>query len=344
MKKHKGKLSIIITFAILFVAITVLLLLVFFAGKKTYTVRFDLDGGTLISGSLEQHVVRGQNAVPPVVVKDGAYLRAWSDTYNQVTEDRVISAIWEYETTVGIIYANSSNQNFTEIVGAYKYIQGEVYLGAYYGDKKILGIRNNAFSDCVGITKFYLLDGLIYIGEEAFSGCTALAEIEIPSTVTHISDGAFRGCESLERIVLNEGLLEIGAGAFEGCANLKEIVLPASLVRIAKDAFAGCDDLVITVTHEEGKSYDGWEDGWHGSATVVGPDESWKELKGPFFKVEFDPDRLKNPSDKIKFDPDDFKKPSGELDLDPDGTQKPSDEAESKFEGETETGSEAEVK
>lgn len=269
MKLTKEKAKIIITFGILFAAVLVLLMLIFFAGKKTYVVRFDLDGGTFISGSLEQHVTKGQNATPPVAVKDGAYLLSWSSPTQKITHDVVIKAIWEYQTTNGIIYQTEENWNFAEVAGAYKYLYGDVYLGAYYGEKKILGIQKNAFSNCVGITKVYLLDGLIHIGEEAFSGCTGLTEIEIPETVTHIASGAFRGCESLQTLVLNEGLLEIGAGAFEGCVGLREVILPESLVRIDADAFAGCDELIVKTKITEEEKPEGWADTWQGSATVA---------------------------------------------------------------------------
>ena len=271
--ENRGKTKIIVTFSILFLVLISLLLLIFFAGKKSYVVRFELNGGTLISGSLEQHVVRGQDAVPPTVVKDGAYLRSWSKSHKQVTKDIVIEAVWEYNTTPGIIYSVDENQNFAEIESAYKYIQGEVYLGAYYDDKQILGIRDNAFSDCKGITDIYLLNGLLHIGKEAFSGCTSLTEIEIPKTVVRIGDGAFRDCEELKTLILKEGLQEIGAGAFENCTSLKEVVLPASLVRIDENAFAGCEDLVIKVTFSRNADYELWADGWQGDAEVVWPDD-----------------------------------------------------------------------
>ena len=272
VKHHKEKLKIIITFGILFLAVSILLALIFFAGKKSYVVTFDLNGGMLLSGSLEQHITQGQDATPPVVVKDGAYLRSWSASYKKITKNMVIEAVWEYETTTGIIYDAGEDQNFAEIIGAYKYINGEVYLGAYHNDKKILGIREGSFSDCVGITKVYLLEGLINIGDNAFSGCLGLTEVEIPETVTHLGAGVFSGCESLEKIILHDGLVEIGERAFEGCTALREIVLPDSLVKIGADAFSGCEDLVITVNLVEDKNYDGWIEGWQGTSEVV-----WQE-------------------------------------------------------------------
>ena len=242
-ENYKGKWKIIIAFAILFVVVVTLLVLVFYAGKKSYTVTFDLNGGTLISGSLEQHVVRGQDATPPTAVMEGAYLRSWSASTKQVTKNMVVRAIWEYETTPGIIYSSDQSQNYAEILGSFEYLKGEVYLGAYYGDKKILGICDGAFEGRAGITKIYLLDGIVYIGENAFADCSGLTEIEIPKTVTHIEAGAFKGCTSLEKITLHDGILEIGEGAFEGCSSLKEITLPNNITDIGDNMFNGCSSL-----------------------------------------------------------------------------------------------------
>ncbi len=264
-----NKIRIIIVFVALFLAVSTLLMLIFFAGKKTYTVTFDLNGGTLLSGSLTQHVTRGQNASPPKTVKEGAYFLSWSESYREITRDIVIEAIWEYETTPGIVYADSENQNYTEITGAYKYIKGDVYIGSSHGDKKVLGIKAAAFAECVDITKVYLLDGLLTIEEKAFYGCTSLEEIEIPKTVSRLGSNAFGGCESLETLVLNEGLREIGESAFEGCSSLKELTLPESVTKIGKNAFLGCADLVIKVNFTKDEMPEDWDENWYGDAQVV---------------------------------------------------------------------------
>ena len=264
----KGKWKILIIFGVLFLTICLLLLLIFNEGKKSYTVTFDLDGGILISGSLEQRVVQGQDATLPKVAKDGAYLKGWSASHQKITRDITLTAIWEYNTTVGIIYANSSNQNFTEIVGSYPYLSGEVYLGAYFNDKKILSIGEGAFMNRSGITKVYLLNGLISIGESAFAGCTSLTEIEIPKTVTHIEADAFAGCTSLEVVILNEGLKKIEAGAFADCEKLTVIIIPESVTEIAEGAFDGCENLVIKTKITESNTPRGWKDGWEGDATI----------------------------------------------------------------------------
>ena len=275
--KNPGKLKIIIAFGILFLLIAVLLMLIFLDSKKTYTVTFDPNGGTVLSGSLEQRVLQGQDAVPPSVVMEGAVLRGWSASYRRITRDIVIEAVWEYETTAGIIYTDSENQNFTQIVGSYPHLRGEVYLDAYFNEKKVLGILDGAFSNQTEITKVYLLDGLLSIGDNAFFGCTKLTEITIPETVICIGARAFSTCESLETLILEEGLLKISKSAFEGCTALTELILPNSLTTIEVGAFDGCDNLVIKTTIPQEEWPDGWHEGWFGDATVEIIEEELEE-------------------------------------------------------------------
>ena len=266
--KYKGRLKIVLVFGLLFLIVSVLLMLIFLDSKRTYTVQFDPNGGTVLSGSLEQRVLQGQDAVPPSVVMEGAVLRGWSTSYRRITRDVIIEAVWEYETTAGIIYTESENQNFTEIQGSYPHLRGEVYLDAYFNEKKVLGILDNAFSNQTQITKVYLLDGLLSIGKGAFSNCTAMTEIKIPDTVIRVGESAFMNCESLEKLTLSEGLLEIGAHAFFDCANLTEVILPESITVIEENAFLGCTNLVIKTTLPQEEWPAGWAANWYGDATV----------------------------------------------------------------------------
>ena len=96
LKNKKTKIKLIVILAVEFIAVLTILLLVLFAGKKSYTVTFDLNGGTLIGGEVEQRVVQGQNASPPSVAKYGHYLRGWSGSYKSVTRDVTVKAIWDH--------------------------------------------------------------------------------------------------------------------------------------------------------------------------------------------------------------------------------------------------------
>ena len=82
----------------------VLSLIMIFAsscGKKVnvYTVTFDLNGGTLQSGSTVQQVEEGMSAVAPSVVF-GNKLLSWSDDFSNITQDTVITARWQNVWTV----------------------------------------------------------------------------------------------------------------------------------------------------------------------------------------------------------------------------------------------------
>ncbi len=111
----------------------------------------------------------------------------------------------------------------------------------------IIGIQENAFSDCTGLQRVTLPLSLREIGEGAFSGCTALKEITFPETLTALS--GFNGFTG-EGVILPEGLETIGVKAFADSA-LTQITIPASVHTIEKQAFSGCAALK-SVTLQEG--------------------------------------------------------------------------------------------
>lgn len=247
--KQKVKLAIIL--GVEFLATAIVLLLIFFATKKQYTITFDLDGGTLISGSLTQSVTQGHNATPPAAVKEGHYLRGWSGSYKGVTSDERVTAIWEYETTPGIEYSTKNGATYTEISGCFQSVSGKLYIGAYHKDLIVFGIKSSAFANCRKITDIYLLDGIITIGERAFANCESLEVIELPNTATVIGDGAFEGCKKLKTVVLPRALETLGDGAFVGCDTLETVYLPDTLSNIGEEAFMGCKNLKNVIFYSE---------------------------------------------------------------------------------------------
>lgn len=297
--KAKQRIKLFVILGIEFIAIAVMLLLIFFAGKQVHTVTFDLNGGVLLSGDLVQKVTQGHNATPPTAAKEGHYFLKWNGSYNRVTRDVTVEAVWEYETTAGIEYNIAENSNYCTISGAFQGLQGDVYIGGYKDGKKVLGIEDGAFANCTGVTRIHLLDGILTIGAGAFEGCTSLQSIDLPTTTVSLGDNAFKGCESLETIVLPEQLKTLGANAFEGCKSLTEITVPDTVEVIGAGAFKGCEalkeitlttdikevasgafdnaDLTITLyTYEEGKNYvpDAWAGDWNGAAKV-----EWKYIE-----------------------------------------------------------------
>ena len=244
--KFKQKLKLIVVLGVEFLAITVMLLLIFFAGKRVYTVTFDLNGGTLLSGDLVQKVTQGQNANAPEVTKDGCYFLKWSGSYHKVTKDTTVKAIWEYETSPGIEYTTSGegyDTNYCEISGSFEGLSGDIYIGAYHDGKKVLGIKDGAFENCTGITSIHLLDGILTIGDNAFKGCTNLVSIEMPSTVYSMGDSVFEGCESLESIVLPKDLKVMGDNVFKDCTSLKDVTINDKLEKMGSGVFSNCISL-----------------------------------------------------------------------------------------------------
>ena len=122
-----------------------------------------------VSGDVEQRVIQGQSATPPTVAKYGHYLLRWSGDYKSITRDVTIKAVWEYETSPGIQYSVPSNTNYCEVSGSYPDIQGDVFIGSYYNSRPVMGIKNSAFKDRIGIRSVYMLDGILTIDSEAFS-------------------------------------------------------------------------------------------------------------------------------------------------------------------------------
>jgi uncharacterized repeat protein (TIGR02543 family) len=62
---------------------------------KTYTVDFDLDGGTRTGGgALHQIVNHGGAANPPTCTKSGYTFSGWSGSYTNVQGNRSLTAIW----------------------------------------------------------------------------------------------------------------------------------------------------------------------------------------------------------------------------------------------------------
>ena len=262
------KLKMFLFIGVEILAVTIIFLLILFAGRKTYTITFDVNGGELLSGNLTQEVRRGNSANPPIVVREGCYLLKWSSSYDRITGEKTIYAVWEYETNAGIEYDVPENANYCLISGCYKELSGDIYVGSYYNNLKVLGIKEYAFEDCKYIEKIHLLDGVISIGSRAFANCTSLKTINLPNTLERIGSGAFEDCESLEEIIIGKKVIEINSNAFYGCDSLTEIIIPKNVLYMGSNVFNNLN-LVIKVEFTKDEIPDGWSEFWAGGNTNI---------------------------------------------------------------------------
>ncbi len=115
--------------------------------KTEYTVKFDLSGGTLVSGDIEQTVVAGSSAVAPVA-KNGYLELSWDTDFSKVTSDMTVRAVW----TRGVL----STEEIRELV-----VSSTVKIIALDNNDVELGSGSGFFigSDGTLITAFHVIEG-----------------------------------------------------------------------------------------------------------------------------------------------------------------------------------------
>ena len=154
---------------------------------------------------------------------------------NSVTEIGQ-SAFGDCSSLTAVIIGNSVTE-----IGAYAFSgtawlknqpNGVVYAGKvayiYKGTmpentEGTLGISNNAFSECSGLTAVTIPNSVTSIGSSAFSHCSGLTEVTIPNSVTKIGYGAFSSCTSLTSVTIPNSVTEIGDFTFGYCSALTEV-------------------------------------------------------------------------------------------------------------------------
>ncbi len=268
--KNMSRYKLFIFIGIELLVVLIVFLLIFFAGRKTYTVTFELNDGELLSGELVQYVRRGGTATPPNVARQGCYLLRWSGSYSKVTGNVTCTAVWEYETTPGIEYEMLGNSNYCIISGCYDDLSGDVYVGSYYQNKKVLGIKEGAFEGCKYIESLFFLDGIISIGDNAFKGCDALKSITLPDTTERIGNSAFEGCTALEEVTMPTALRQIGDYVFRDCVLLEEIDIPSGVKYMGAEVFDNPNLTInVYILEEECLANEYWNKSWVGRSKKI---------------------------------------------------------------------------
>ena len=169
---------------------------------------------------------------------------------------------WYNNQPDGLVYAGKV---------AYKYKGTMPWYTSIVLKEGTLGIGNNAFSGCKGLTNITIPnsvtsigpgafsdtawynnqpDGLVYAGKVAYKykgtmpWCTSIV---LKEGTLGIGQYAFYGCEELTSITIPNSVTSIGDYVFYGCTGLTSITIPNSVTSIGYRAFSGCEGLTSII-------------------------------------------------------------------------------------------------
>ena len=236
---------------------------------KTYTVRYDANGGTGAPASQtkkhgEDLILAGteptrkdflflgwatdKSATIPVYQPSGLF---------QENRDVTLYAVWMKD--VPVVESGKCGDNITWTL----YEDGELWLVGTgpmpVGSNVMFYYPPYYYSLASQIKSVVIGDGITSIGTHAFYYCDSLTSVTIPDSVTSIGYEAFRGCSSLPAISIPAGVASLGPGAFMGCRGLADtdgfvivndilfgyygaetsVSIPSGVKEVSRAAFAG---------------------------------------------------------------------------------------------------------
>ena len=110
-----------------------------------------------------------------------------------------------------------------------------------------LGIADDAFYWCRGLTSVSIPNSVTSIGNDAFYNCSNLTSVNIPNSVTNNGSSAFCDCSGLTSIKIPNSVTDIWPYTFYGCSGLTSITIPNSVTSIGDSAFSGCTGLTSII-------------------------------------------------------------------------------------------------
>ena len=127
-------------------------------------------------------------------------------------------------------------------IGNYAFYGNRSLETVQFSGENLTSIGEDAFRDCMALTKLNLTGNDAVICARAFCNNDALKEVTL-SGVKTIGYNAFGGDDALKSADLGEGLISIDSYAFQSCSNLETVSLPESLTTINSYAFQSCSKL-----------------------------------------------------------------------------------------------------
>lgn len=244
----------------------------------TYTVGYDLAGGSLQGSNPTQYTV--ENAPASLLSPTKKYYRflGWYqgdtliDSFDGLHDNLELVAKWECYFTVtgntitGVSEYCRQNLDTIEIPGhidgveitaiGYRAFSGYEKLTSVSIGENILEIQRQAFQYCTNLTSVELTHYVSSIGDGAFLRCDKMESITVPfvgsgsgSTFFGIIFGAYNASEngsyipdSLKTVTVLTGAA-IDDDAFLGCDSITSVTLPRTISAIGARAFRGCSAL-----------------------------------------------------------------------------------------------------
>lgn len=115
-----------------------------------------------------------------------------------------------------------------------------------FDDSAVVNIGNNAFRNCINLTRVTIPSYITTLGTNVFNGCTGLTNATF-NAILSIPEGTFNGCNHLTNVNITAVTGTIGIDSFRGCTLLSAVTIPTTVTTIGNTAFYGCSTLT-TIT------------------------------------------------------------------------------------------------
>lgn len=110
----------------------------------------------------------------------------------------------------------------------------------------VTGINAYSFQNNKNITKLFMPNSIIDMGNNVFQGCTSLDSVRFSDRLEQLPDHTFYGCIKIQNFSLPKNITSIGSYAFYG-TGIEELFIPSSITEIGSNAFEGCKSLTSVV-------------------------------------------------------------------------------------------------
>ena len=222
--------------------------------RDKYTVTFNGNGGTLVSGNASQTVKYGGSVVAPTFAKTGYTFTDFDKSLTNVCENFTITAQWKInQYTLTIVYNNGEKDKeiTQDYNSAIEIIVNPIKVG-YTFNGWSESIPTNMPSKNLTITAKWL--AIFNLSGGQIKGLTThgktLTQLYIPNAIdgvniTSISNYAFEDCTALTSVVIGNSVESIGEWAFYNCNSLTSIAIGSGVTSIGRYAFYDCTAEII---------------------------------------------------------------------------------------------------